>query len=360
MKLLEKEEKDVTDNIDTVLRLQSHSRELLTLTSPHLVNDFKRVKLDYEELCHKCDQALAAEYCVTSSEWLCVKEIIDKMGKEIDLKLKSVFIKKGKLMSPNQFVIMGTKCINYAFAFEQETLKIYSLKLSDLNEVEYGEVGELGFEGSVKLFFPINDFFYLCSCVIITHSSSVWRIDVNETNVCKKTALSLPSFEYLLCAYVIKNNSTEVSWCYWSEEEKVLIFSHKPSYRLDCHEILRWGSLQFSGYQLCFTLKNQVLIVDPLNERHEWVRENSGGLRSIDHVTLYNGHVFIWSVDAGLIRYNRPMNRGWCHYGNDNQRWSDPTTVISLNSFPGLQFLPTLDNSRSGRDYDFITFIKLA
>ena len=90
LKLLGDEKKELSDDIDELLNLQKRSRDLLALTSPHLIHDFKDVRKLYEEVIEKCEKALAANQSVKPCEFDNVKEILNKMGNDIDRELKTL------------------------------------------------------------------------------------------------------------------------------------------------------------------------------------------------------------------------------------------------------------------------------
>ena len=350
---IEKEEQEVIDGIDRLLSLQKSSRELLILTNPHLIKDFKQIKRCYEDACEKLEKDLRAEYLVTTSEFCGVKDVLDKMGTEVDEKLKSKFEKK--LTQSLKFAVKGFDCSNFIFLVEKRKLKVDKLIISTAKELTCEKIGEVELDEDVELCFSINTSHFLCSCIICTNYSS-YRIDVTKSNKIEMSKLTLPFSGKIVCPYILDNWTSDVYVCYFSEDEEVLQFSHDASFKIKCF-VPKWQSLEINGNRLSFkTVYNEILIVDPRKGTREEIEFSEHGVDSISHVTLFGRHLWIWSVETKSVVCMCKEGEQWNVI--ETHKWIDPTKSIPVTCLLDFYLLPALkSNTRFREDFHYLFLV---
>ena len=161
LSLLDDEEKQIVDNVDRLMGLQKSSRDLLSMTSPRLIKEFKQFKQEYAEVCENC-KTFASSFCVDSPEISDVKEMCAKFGKQIDEKLQINIVRTDERQRQNKtslkkFVVAGYEWPNFIFSVEDGKMKITRLRITDGFNLTCDEVGEVEFNEDVESFFSIND-----------------------------------------------------------------------------------------------------------------------------------------------------------------------------------------------------------
>ena len=81
LSLLDDEEKQIGDNVDLLMGLQKSSRDLLAMTSPRLIKEFKIVKQEYAQVCENYEKAFESGLCVDLPKISEIKEVFDRFGK---------------------------------------------------------------------------------------------------------------------------------------------------------------------------------------------------------------------------------------------------------------------------------------
>ena len=368
LKQLEKEEKELVDDIDQVLGLQKSSRDLLSLTSPHLINDIKQVRVDFDETCRKFEDALSTEYRVGTPKFDNLKESFVKLGEEIDEKLKISFFKTEKKLSEakkatKKFAVAGTDLSNFLVTIENGQMKLSKVRVrANSCSLEYEHLGELEFTDDIVSRYSVFDINYSCSPIILS-STNVYRIDIKHPNVCKKTELVLPTFQCIVCPYINHcSHDDEVDWCYWLQDGQVLKFTHDTDLEIQCSSKPKYSGKEIGGWELCFvTENNEILIVDLANSRHRIIPSSKHRVTPISHVTFLDIFLFIWSTENKSITVMYSENNQWNVV--ETQNWQDATQLISFKH-PELEFylfLPALKGTSlmDDSDYAFLFFLEL-
>ena len=365
LKQLEKEEKELVDDIDQVLRLQKSSRDLLSLTSPHLINDIKQVRVDFDETCKKFEDALSTEYRVETPEFDNLKESFVKLGEEIDEKLKISFFKTEKKLSEakkatKKIAVAGSDLSNFLVAIENWQMKLSRItaKASSCS-LEYKHLGELEFTDDIVSRYSVFDINRLCSLIILS-STKMYRIDIKHPNVCKKKELVLPTFQCIVCSYIYPySDGDEVDWCYWLQDRQVLKFTHDTYFEIQCSSKPKYSGRDIEWWSLCFaTENNEILIVDLANSRHRIIPSSKHRVTPISHVTLLGGFLFIWSTENKSITSMMHKNNEWNVV--ETQNWHDATQLIYFQhpELKRFRFLPALEGTSlmDDSDYAFLLF----
>ena len=364
LKQLEKEEKELVDDIDQVLGLQKSSRDLLSLTSPHLINDFKQVRVGFDKTCRKLEAALSTEYHVETPEFDNLKESVVKFGKEIDEKLKSSFFKTEKKPSEakkvtKKFTVAGFSYANFLATIESGQMKLSQITARAFCTLDYKHLGEIEFTDDIVSQYSVYDGKFLCSCIILS-STKLHRIDVKYSNKCQKTELVLPTFQCLVCPYIPPySGDDEVYWCYWLQDRQVLKFTHDTSFEIQCSSKPKYSGREIRGWGLCLaTENNEILIVYLIRKEHDSIPFSKHRVTPISHVTFLANRLFIWSAANKSITFMIPKNNQWNVV--ETQNWQYATQLISFKHsrlkrfrlLPALEGTSLMDNS----DYAFLFF----
>ena len=238
-------------------------------------------------------------------------------------------------------------------------MKITRMRIPDGVNLMYEKVGEVEFNEDVESFFSINDYNYFCSSIVFTHTS-LFRIDLTESNACEKREMELPSFSCVICPYVRCRGDSEVNWCYWLEDRKVLKFGHNYSFEIQFSTAPIWRSPDVIIFQLCFTTeKNEILIVKLNTNDHELVPHIIHGVDSIDHLTLFGPRFLVWFLKGKSIVC---MSKKYNHWNVDEtQNWREMTQVISFQD-SSLRYLRCVAASKtsSADDCSGYSFVALS
>ena len=110
---------------------KSRSRELLILTSilnsSQLVNDFKQVKIGYEELYKKSEDSLAAKYDSTPFDFFSVKEMLLNEISQANWPVEKSAI--GEFLYPRVTKIAGVELAGWVTGMLMKLDELYLLKL---------------------------------------------------------------------------------------------------------------------------------------------------------------------------------------------------------------------------------------
>ena len=360
LSLLDDEEKQIVDNVDRLMGLQKSSRDLLSMTSPRLIKEFKQFKQEYAEVCENC-KTFASSFCVDSPEISDVKKMFAQFGKQIDKKLQINVMRTDERQrqskrSLKKFVV-GCSWANFISSVKVGKMKITRLRIPDGVSLKYEEVGAIEFNEEVESFFSVEDRNYLCSCIVFTHTS-IFRIDLTKLNVCQKREMALPSFSCVICPYIRGRGDSKVNWCYWLEDRQVLKFSHDASFEIQCSAVPIWKSPDVFDFQLCFTTeKNEILIINLETNEYQFIPQTTHGVGSIDHLTLFGSWFFVWSLKGKSIIVMSKKNNQWNVV--ETQNWREMTQVISFRDqyLVNLRCVPALETCSSDdcSGYSFVT-----
>ena len=347
---VEVEQKEITDQIEDLLKLQRRSRDSLAMTSPHLVNDFKGLSSEYKEVCEYREKTLAMVCQVKSCDFSDVTELIDQIGNEVDRKLKTAVTKIDNRWL-KRFPVIGFSWPNFIFTVEDRIMKIERLEVDGSNSLHLTDVGEIEFSHDVKSYCSIYDGNYLCSCIIFTSSGTVFRADISYSNVCLKTKIEVPAFPNLVCPF---GYNGQVHWCYLLEDRKVLKFRHNSNLEIQCNSTPRMRSRELGGYRIVLTTENnEILIVDPYDFTNELIPRTKHNAEAIDHVTIVGNWLFIWDVEMKSVTGMRKQNNQWST--QETRRWNDPTQMILFKNsqLSPFRFLPALKCSSGEELFDY-------
>ncbi|XP_075260744.1 uncharacterized protein LOC142352201 [Convolutriloba macropyga] len=354
LRFVELEQKEITDQIEDLLKLQRRSRDSLAMTSPHLVNDFKGLSSEYKEVCEYREKTLAMVCQVKSCDFSDVTELIDQIGNEVDRKLKTVVTKIDNRCL-KRFPVMAVVYSNFIFTVEDRIMKIERLKVDGSSSLHLTDVGKIEFSQDVKTYYSIYCTNYLCSCIIFTNSGTIFRADISNSKVCLKTEIEVPAFPNLVCPF---GYNGEVHWCYWLEDRKVLKFSHNLNFVIRSTSTPRMRSRGIGGYRIVLTTENnEILIVDPYNFTNELIPRTKHNAKAIDHVTFVGDCLFIWDVEMKSVTFMLKRSKQWST--KETQRWNDPTQLILFENsqISDIRFLPALKCTSGDElcDYVFMT-----
>ena len=171
--------------------------------------------------------------------------------------------------------------------------------------------------------------------------------------------MALPSFSCVICPYVLSQVSSEVYWCYWLEDRKVLKFSHDASFEIQCSAVPIWKSPDIFDFQLCFTTeKNEILIINVDSNDYELVPHSTHRVDSIDYLTLFGPWWFlVWSLKGKSIIVMSKKNNQWNVV--EAQNWREMTQVISFRDpcLINLRGVPALETCSADdcSGYSFVT-----
>ena len=353
---MDSQEKAVSQEIDQVLELQNESRMLLSATSPHLVNKYKEVKLLFDEACKRFEETVLTQFQVKSSSALVLKDIIDEVGRTIDKKLKSDFTKE-KVEVVEHALLNGKNGKKYSLIIENEEANIFSVEARRDQEPWLEKLGKVNLQGVglIKFFYSVFSELNKCSCVLLTYANTAYRIDVTEQNNLDLNEIKFPRFPNIICPYTLPSVKTDVHWSYWSDEQKSLKFSHKPSFESKCLSQPSFVSLDTNGLELCFLVEyGNVLIVDPEQTKIKTFLSTDHGIKDISHATLdRRGLLYLWSKQSKVCKMFCDSRDGWRLNRTDS--WSNQNTKFrifkDLSNYFGQECFPSLRLDYNGKSY---------
>ncbi|XP_075260863.1 uncharacterized protein LOC142352262 [Convolutriloba macropyga] len=376
LQLLENEKEKNTQIIESVLKLQQESRDLLSATSPHLIKDFKKAKENYESAKEACSKALVTDYYAKSTELAEITNMVDDFGNEFVKKLESVLRKRkswkakklesekvGKRFgskisgSVERFVITASPMNTFLFTVSEGLINVGKLTVSGVPEkVDIHRVGHVEFGGYIQSYYEVHDESTLCSVVLLGYHGCAYRMDVRKDSSCDLSEISPPSYEHILCPYTMSNSSQMIHWCYWDENHNLLKFSHNVSFIINCESLPTWKRKMRSGCDLCFVLQeNKLLVVDPNRHSSELIAISGIGQKLVefDHVTFLNRNCcVIWCAKSKsiiLIKIQSVVGSV-----REVQRWNEPTDVIRFKNVGTIRFIPALTGSNSSNDFKYV------
>ena len=353
LQLLENEKEKNTQIIESVLKLQQESRDLLSMTSPHLIEDFKKTKENYESAKEASSKALVTDYYAKSTELSEARNMVSDFGNEFVKKLESVF---GSKISGivERFVITASPMNTFLFTVSEGLINVDKLTVSGVPEkVDIHRVGHVEFGGYIQSYYEVHDESNLCSVVLLGYHGCAYRMDVRKDSSCNLSEISMPSYEHILCPYTA---SQMIHWCYWDENHNLLKFSHNVSFIINCESLPTWKRKMRSGCDLCFVLQeNKLLVVDPTRHSSELIAISGIGQKLVefDHVTFLNRNCcVIWCAKSKsiiLVKIQSVVGSV-----REVQRWNEPTDVIRFKNVGTIRFVPALTGSNSSNDFKYV------
>ena len=343
---------DISNGIESVLTLQSCSRSLLVATNSHLIQDFKRVKIDFLQFCKERERLLLMGFYTEPPNITSVKEEFGKFSQTISEDLKVVFEQTRKSYISQHFAISGSEWSDFIFAIENGVIKISRIILVD-DTPRRKTFGEVKFDEQVKQLFSVYVKSLACSCVIVTKSGTVYQIEVDKNSVINISFITKPSFSNLICAYATSLDC-EIRWCYWDEDRKVIKLT--PDLDFPCSSKPQCISRETNDYRLCFAADNKILIIDPNQRRCQTLTWQEKLV--IDHMNFFWNCLFIWSNDNKAVSFYKNVDDTWKLI--TRVKWQDPTAVLVLDFSVvwDLLLLPAVQLSHDDCLYVFSVSLK--
>merc|ERR1712226_801811 len=78
-------ETKVASEVEKLLKLQAETRELLSTTSPHLIQDFKKAEEKFRSTCSKVEDSINTTLSATSAQKNDVIKMFDEMNQLINI-----------------------------------------------------------------------------------------------------------------------------------------------------------------------------------------------------------------------------------------------------------------------------------
>ncbi|XP_075253570.1 uncharacterized protein LOC142345406 isoform X2 [Convolutriloba macropyga] len=317
LRTLNEEKENCSKAIEEILKLQTGSRNLLSLNNAALVEQFHVTKKAYSEQKENIEnQTNKGEVNVKSCEIEAVQNQIEAFKESLTSMIQNetrlepenveneltVSLESGKKLQPPKLearsvVTLVYFCENFKLTVGNGELRIDKLQV-EFPLVTYKQVSTHNFDCEIMRTFKLMS----DVLIILTNNGKLFQLGERHSSLNSNSKLiefELPKFENLLFPYNVGMAGSD--WCYWDATKSKIKYSHDDDVEVACDVFpkLLTSSAEFAVFELG---SSALLFVYPLEQLYgRRIMRFVVPRRSINHVEViaWNANfilLLVWSI----------------------------------------------------------------